>query len=65
MRKDLRDIFDQIRAESHTMNQKSEDINVQNNVTLSIPRTTSEQTQSNLASAYLIYKNIQKITIKI
>lgn len=61
MRKDLRDIFDQIRAESHTMNKKSEDITVQNNVTLSIPRTTSEQIQSNLAFTYLIYKNIPKV----
>jgi len=55
MRKDLRDIFDQVRATSHTMNKKSEDTkSVQNNATLSIPRTISEQTQSNPALTYLI-----------
>lgn len=55
MRKDLRDIFDQVRAESHTINKKSENISVQNNLRLSIPRT-SEQTQSNLTLIYLVYK---------
>jgi len=54
MRKDLRDIFDQVRATSHAMNKKTEDTSVQNNATLSIPRTISEQTQSNPALTYLI-----------
>lgn len=53
MRKDLRDIFDQIRA-TGTMYKKSEDISAQNNATLSIPRTTSEQTQSKLILTCLI-----------
>lgn len=49
MRKDLRDIFDQVRAASHKSEyKKSEDIIVQNSATLSIPRTISEQTQSKL-----------------
>jgi len=49
MRKDLRDIFDQVRAASHKSEYKKfEDITVQNSATLSIPRTTSEQTQSKL-----------------
>lgn len=49
MRKDLRDIFDQVRAASHKSEYKrSEDNIVQNSATLSIPRTTSEQIQSKL-----------------
>jgi len=55
MRKDLRDIFDQVRGTNHLdKNKKSEDTLVQNNATLSIPRTISEQTQSNPALTYLI-----------
>lgn len=54
MRKDLRDIFDQVRAANHTKKKKSEDTSVQNNATLSIPRTISEQTQSNPALTNLI-----------
>ena len=38
MRKDLRDIFDQVRAAGHSMHKKSEDILVQNNATLSNPQ---------------------------
>lgn len=60
MRKDLRDIFDQVRAANHKSeykkSEKSEDITVQNNTTLSIPRTISEQTQSKLVLTYLVKK---------
>lgn len=50
MRKDLRDIFDHVRATSpYIKNNKSEGISSKNNKPiLSIPRTTAQHTQSEI-----------------
>jgi hypothetical protein len=64
MRKDLRDIFDQIRLNSYGTNRLTDEKNTHNNnnsTTLLVPRIASDQPQSKLKSIYfMLYKYLEK-----
>lgn len=55
MRKDLRDIFDQIRGTSSNITRMSDDNSVQNNnLNLNVPKSIFEQSQSKLKLIYSV-----------
>lgn len=68
MRKDLRDIFDQIKSINSLTNRPNNDHNSQNNnynnnsANLLVPRLASDQLQSELKLSYFAYINTKNKT---